>query len=564
MSVPRRSSWLIAVALGLAVAAVYGPVAEFGYVDLDDNEYVFENRLVQSGWTSESVRWAWTAYHSGHWHPLTWLSLMLDFELFGASPAAAHGVNVGLHALGVMLLFGWLQRATGRVWVSAFVAACFALHPLRVESVAWIAARKDVLSGCLLMLTLSAYVAYAQRGGLLHYVGVVLAYGLGLLAKPTLAVVPFGLLLLDVWPLRRIDPARIVSRQGGLLAAEKLPLLVLAAATLRQTAAAQQAAGAWADATVPFGERLANALCSYVAYLGKTLWPSDLAVFYPLVPVPTSHAIASAALLGLLTLVVVGLGRRYPAAFVGWAWYVGTAVPVIGLVQFGGQAMADRYTYIPHIGLLAGGAFAVAEWLEVRRVPRWGASLVALLVLVALATVSRQQLAHWRDSRTLFERALQVTESNYMAHNNLGVFLERHGETDLAAYHYEQAVRANPTWPDALLNYGNTFAWRGQYAAAAQQYQAALTLRPNFATAENNLATALAYQGDLVGAVPHYERAVALRPDYFDARYALADAYERLGRYADAYPHYEWIVAARPDWPPGQAAWQRTRAALGR
>ncbi|MFN2427187.1 MAG: tetratricopeptide repeat protein [Candidatus Binatia bacterium] len=564
-TVGRRA--VVAAALFLSVVALYAPVREFGFVNLDDNEYVTENPYVRSGLSRENVEWAAKAFHSGHWHPLTWIALMTDCEWSGTDPRALHLVNVLLHGAGSAVLFLCLYSATRGFWLSAFVAALFALHPLRVESVAWVAARKDVLSGLFLMLTLWAWVAYAKRPSLGRYALVMVAYGLGLLSKPTLAVVPAGLVLLDHWPLGRRSLSGSLSGENrssssektesaslGWLLVEKLPLVALAFLTLTQTWAAQHAAGAVVDESLSLATRIANASWHYGLYLRRTLWPFDLAVFYPLRPAPVPGAAAVAIGVAALTLVAWRLRARRPYLLAGWLWFLGMLVPVSGIIQFGGQSVADRYTYIPHIGL-----FLALGWLAHDLLRRWPAArtVLAVLLLVGLAARSRDQLQYWRDSTALFERALAVTEENYFAHNNLGVALQAAGRQDEAARHYQEAVRLNPTWPEALNNLGIAHAWRGDFAGARGRFEDALRVRPDFARAENNIGTAYGREGNYERAIEHYARAVELEPTYFDALFGLADALERRGRRDEAAATYRSILELRPGFPPAITALAR-------
>jgi len=534
-----RADLAIAAALIAAVVAVFGRSVGFDFVNLDDSDYVTANPWVLQGLTADSVRWAFTAFHSGHWHPLTWLSLMLDTTLFGPGPAARHGVNVALHAVNAVLAYAVLVWATGRRARSALVAALFALHPLRVESVVWITERKDVLSGLFFLLTLTVWIGWVRRPSLLRYAAVAGAFALGLLAKPMLVTLPALLLLLDVWPLdrwRRESAVRLV--------VEKLPLFGLALASSLVTLASQGAAAATESTdVVPMLARLSGAAWGWLAYLGKTVWPIELAVFYPLRPVPVAEGVAAACGLLLATGVVAWRGRCVPAVAVGWAWFLGMLVPVIGLVHVGGQAYADRFTYLPHLGLFVAIVWAVADAL-----PRRLATGLAAGWLAFLAAVCGWQVGHWRDSVTLFTRALAVTDGNFMAHNNLGVVLASQGRADEAAAHYASAVAANPTWPEARSNYGNVFAWRGDYAAARVQYEAALQVRPDFAVARNNLATTWAHEGNFARAAEHYRLAVEADPGYADARFALADALERLGRTDEALAEYRRTLAQQPAW----------------
>lgn len=563
-------AFVVGLLLG-SVAILYAPVAGFDYINLDDPEYVTENRHVLSGLNRDSIRWAWTAYHSGHWHPLTWLSLMADIDWFGRAPGASHVVNVVLHAGGVVVFYCFLLSATRSPWCSAFAALWFAVHPMRVESVAWITARKDVLSGLFLMLTLLTYSVYARRPSLRRYVLVVLAFAFGLLAKPTLAIVPCALMLLDFWPLRRIDQTRSALREIGRLGLEKIPLVALSAAVLMQTMQSQQAAGARVAADVlPLSDRLANAVTSYVGYLTKTLWPVDLAAFYPLAAVDT--ATAWMALL-LLTMVTIGAATppyrtqaSRPAALqnpriVGWLWFCGTLLPVSGIIQFGAQAMADRYSYIPHVGLLVALTWSAAAIAERLSVPRGVVALGAASLLVVHSWLTATQVRLWENSITLFTHALSVTENNFMAHFNLGLAFEKTGDWERATHHYKEAYRVNRTWPDAINNYGNTFAWRGEFATAREYYRAALERRPHYALAANNLATAYARDGQWGNALEYFERAVAIDPNYVEARFALGQVLETLGERRRAAEQYAIVLAAEPDRHEATLALERVQGA---
>lgn len=557
-----RQRFAVIAALVAAVLFLYAPSRDYPFVQLDDNEYVFENPHVRTGLSAENVRWAFTAFHSGHWHPLTWLSLMADCHWSGADPGALHMGNAALHAAGVAVLFLCLELATGSVWRSALVAALFAMHPLRVESVAWISARKDVLSGLFVMVTVLAWVRYARRDTLARYAAVAFAFALALLAKPTVAILPAALLLLDFWPLRRghlvlAVPATPPAHSIGRLVAEKIPLLLLAGLTLSLTWAAQNAAGAVAGEHLALTTRVANAAWNYALYLSRTFWPFDLAVFYPLQPVSLLTAAFAAALLAAVTAAAWRLRERAPYVLVGWLWFAGTLLPVSGVVQFGGQSMADRYSYLPHIGLLMALVWGAADLAHRRRISAAACSVAAGLTLAMLAARSSDQLRYWRDSVPLFEHAIAVTTGNYMAHNNLGVVLESRGQRDAAARHYAEAVRANPTWPEAQNNLGIAYAWRGDYAGARRHFAEALRVRPAFARAENNMATAFAREGDLDAAIAHYSRAVEIDPAYVDAHYALADALERRGRGAEAARHYARVLELAPSM---QAAARRLQA----
>ncbi len=565
--VPFRRFAVVA-AIVFAVLALYAPVRNYPFINLDDNEYVTDNPFVRTGLSGANIEWALTAFHSGHWHPLTWLSLMADCQWSAADPGALHLVNALFGAAAAALLFLWVESATGCFWRSAFVAALFALHPLRVESIAWVAARKDVLSGLFLMLAIWAWVAYAKNPSVRRYLLAAVAFALGLLAKPTVAILPCGLLLLDFWPLRRrrlpgtsADAGRYEVSLAWLVA-EKLPLLALAALTLRQTWAAQHAAGAVMQGYLPFPTRVANAFWHYALYLGRTFWPLDLAVFYPLRPVPLANAVVSALALALVTVLAWRVRAKLPYVLVGWLWFLGTLLPESGIIQFGGQAIADRYSYIPHIGLFLMLTWGAADLLERWQVPRTAIAGAALFLLGGLAARASDQLGYWSSSVTLFERAIAVTDGNYMAHNNLGVALDDLGHEEEAAKHYAEAVRINPTWPEALNNYGIALARRGEFGEARRRFEEAIRIRPLFAKAENNLGTTYGREQNFDEAIVHYTRALELDASYFDARYALGDALERRGRFRAAEVQYREALALRPGFAPVATALARVQAGI--
>jgi len=504
------------MAAGLVLAAAtlvaYWPVLRNDFVVYDDRTYVVENPHVLPGLSRAGFAWAWTSTHASNWHPLTWLSHMLDQELYGLDARGHHATSLALHLAATLLLFALLDRATRATLRSAFVAALFAVHPLHVESVAWVAERKDVLSTLLLLPTLAAYAAYARRPGPWRYLAVAGLFALGLLAKPMLVTLPILLLLLDFWPLERWS-----ARTAWPLLREKVPLALLALASSVVTVAAQRAGGAVGSMErFPVDVRIGNAILSYVAYLGLAVWPSDLAVFYPHPRAVSLLAVAaSAALLTGVSAWVFRARKRHPYLLVSWLWYLVALVPVIGLVQVGEQAMADRYTYVPLIGIFVMAAWGIPDAMQAARGRSRGLSVVAAVVVLALVPLTRAQVARWRDSRTLFEHALAVTEGNWVAHNNLGLVLEETG-------HPEEAIA---------------------------QLEAALALRPGHPTVHNNLGNALADLDRHDEAVRHFERAIARQPGYAKAHFNLASSLTRLERTAEALKNYREAARLEPDDP---------------
>ncbi len=507
-SPPRSRAWWIALGLAALTAGVYLRVWDCAHLNYDDPDYVTANPVVSAGWSAAGWRWAWTTFHAANWHPLTWLSLMTDVELFGVHPGAQHLVNLGLHALNAVLLFFALRALTGRLWPSALVAAFFALHPLRVESVAWIAERKDLLAGACFLLLLLAYARHARFPGPASYGFVLLSFALGCLAKPMLVSAPFVLLLLDWWPLGRFQAKR---RAGVLL--EKLPLFLLAAGSCAVTVIAQRAGGTVGSIeSLPFTARLANAGAAYLAYLRASVWPSGLAVFYPHPALIGKDPLVPGVLGWLVVLGVwaisLRVSRRAPWFFVGWSWFVGMLVPVIGLVQVGDQAWADRYAYLPLIGLQVAVVFSLAELARRRPALAPHLALAALAGLVACGIAAGVQVGHWKDSAALFQRALAVTEKNWVANNNLGlVHLERR-ELARALEHFQSAAADNPRFVQARFNLGVARQAAGELEPAVREFQQALAIRPGHPESLVALASLARASGDRAQAEAFYEQAL--------------------------------------------------------
>ena len=558
-----RGEWSAAVGLGLAalVVANYSAVGAHGFLYCDDDSYVFENPVVRQGLTGVGVAWAFAAPHVANWHPVSWLSHMLDVSLFGLDAGMHHWVSVGLHAANAVLLFALLRRATGALWASACVAALFACHPLHVESVAWVAERKDVLSGFFFLLTLGAWFAYARRPGIGRYLGVALLFALALLSKAMVVTLPCVLLLLDVWPLGRTPLAAAATPAGrgaraswAWLVGEKLPLLVLSAAVSAAAVASQAGDRAMGDlATLPLAARVANAVSSTVAYLGKALWPTDLAIFYPhpALVAPESYSAFGAAVVGaaLLLLAITALVllalRSRPYLALGWFWYLGMLVPVIGVVQVGEQRMADRYTYLPMIGAYIAVVWGVRDLAAARPWARPALAALVPILLFACLGQGWRQVAHWRSSETVFQHALAVTSDNYFAHNHLGRAYENAGRLEPAIAQYREAIRIRPS-AGALSNLGNALAKNGDPQAAVASFEAALALDPDSADAHGNLGVVRGMLGDWQQAIESYERALALDPDHPRTLCNLGRVHERAGDSARATARYEEAVRRDP------------------
>jgi Flp pilus assembly protein TadD len=531
---------LICLLLALLTLLLYLPVWQHGYIVYDDNLYVTENRMVQRGLSWAGAKWAFTTLHASNWHPVTWLSHMLDWELFGANAGAHHLVNVLFHATNTVLLFLLLCRMTVSLWASALVAALFAWHPLHVESVAWIAERKDVLCAFFGMLALHGYVQYSRSGDRRAYFCSLFCFALGLMAKPMLVTLPFVLLLLDYWPLKR---ARSFLR----LAVEKWPFFLLTVVSCVITIIAQREEAMVDLERQPLSARVANAVVAYASYLAKTVWPSDLAIIYPLDrQIQPGHVALSAITLSVISLFAWRSRSSRPYLLIGWLWFLGMLVPVIGLVQVGRQAAADRYTYLPLIGVfiaLALGATEAAARLRLNAAVR--ASLAAAILLACLGATWRQ-LAYWQDSRTLFAHAVAVTRENAVARLNLGVALEQAGQTNEALAQYRASLRINPERAQAHNNVANLLAASGNKQEAVTHYREALRLNKKAPLAHLNLGTTLLEMGLFDEAMQHYAAAERLAPDDPRPPYLMGKASLQQKRSAEAVAHFRDALRLAP------------------
>jgi len=556
---------LIYVILALATIIAYEPVRHNDFISYDDYAYVTENPQVRGGITLESVVWAFTTSHKANWHPLTWLSHMLDCELFGLNPSRHHLTSLLFHIASMLLLFGILKRMTGAILPSAFVAAAFALHPLHVESVAWVAERKDMLSGFFWMLTIAAYIRYAERPSIGRFLPVVLALGLGLMAKPMLVTLPFVLLLLDYWPLGRFQwmhqsgkRAPPSFKSGNVtyqkatawrLIGEKIPLFVLVVASGVVTFIAQQSAGAMLPVErLALSYRIGNALVSYVLYIGKMIYPSSLAVFYPH---PSTRLPPWQPIFCFIVLVVVSAGiirtaLRHRWLAVGWLWYLGTLIPVIGLVQVGSQAMADRYTYLPSIGIFIMVAWGTAELLTRGRLRKIGLGISAGLLLAVLLICTRMQVRHWQNNLTLYKHVLAVTENNSIIHNSFGCALFEKGQLDEAITQLKEAVRISPKFSLARSNLGRVFLKQGKVNEAIVCFKEVLRIRKDLPDVHHYLGLAKVKQERHDDAITHFNEALRLKPDYINARLHIGYTLFKLGRIQQAVEHYYKILQLKP------------------
>ena len=485
--------------------------------------------------------------YAANWHPLTWLSHIADCELYGLRPAGHHITNLLLHVLNTLLLFWVFRKMTGSVWPSAFVAAVFALHPLHVESVAWVAERKDVLSTLFWLGTMIAYVRYAERCGTGNYLLVVLMFGLGLMAKPMLVTLPCVLLLLDYWPLKRFDKFSI-----KWLIVEKIPLFVLAAGSSIITFFVQQKGGAVIQLEfVSVSSRLGNALVSYIGYIGKMIYPSGLAVLYPYPAegVGSWRPLVAVALLAGLTLFFIRLAGKQRYALVGWLWYLVTLVPVLGMVQVGSQAMADRYTYIPSIGIFVVVAWGLSDLLNRWKNKRVILSISALITILLATLATRIQVGHWRNSIALYEHTLNVTEHNFIIHGNYGKVLDEDGRTEEAIEQYQNVLEIRPDRADAHYSLGVLFWETVKQPQSIAHYQKAVQLEPDMTKAIYNLATALMKISRYDEAAGHFRKVLELRPDHAVAHFNLGVVLDKLGKGQQSINHFKLALKLNPDNP---------------
>ncbi len=545
-----RSRWIIAVGLVLLTVFVFWAVLDLPFINYDDPDYVTQNAQVLKGLTLRSFIWSLGTTHAANWHPLTWLSHMADVSLFGVSPQGHHAMNLLLHCLNAFLLFVLFSSLTGAVWRSALLAALFAVHPLRVESVAWVSERKDVLSTFFWLTAALAYEVYVRRPDWRRYGLLLVLFALGLASKSMLVTFPFTLLLLDVWPLKRINLHQLSVRACWPFIYEKLPLFALSAASSLMTFLAQRAGGAIkAMEEISLGTRLSNSVTAVISYVYKLVWPASLSVFYPYPESPPSSPMLLAILLGLIaaTALALRVRRNHPFVAVGWLWFLVTIFPVIGLVQVGNQAMADRYTYVPGIGLaliIAWGIPAPSTRQPVRAVAVVCAAVAGLAMLSGLTV---RQIGYWSSELQLFEHALAVTERNWLAECVIGMKLEQQGQIDAAIVRYRRAIEIRPQAPEAQNNLGNALLKQGKWNEGIAHLREAVRLWPRYVSALSNLGAALCEASQIEQGLPYLTEAVKQAPDYVLAHYNLGLALMSVGRWDEAQGHLEEVLRLAPN-----------------
>jgi protein O-mannosyl-transferase len=582
----KKYKYLIIVFLIVATFVAFGRIVANDFINFDDDKYITENNNIKSGINTESIKWAFTSSHAGNWHPLTWLSHILDWRLFGANASGHHFVSLLMHIGSAILLFLFLSKITGSLWPGAFVAALFALHPLRVESVAWASERKDVLSMFLGLAVLYTYALYVEKPKLYKYYLCLILFALSLLAKPMLVTLPFVLMLLDYWPFGRwqkaLKPELLpVSNDGGSvkkkgkqrkdsstkekkismrltnhaktirsLLWEKSPFIFLALVSCIVTIWAQNKGGAVASLEkLSFLERILNAIVSYVAYLIKIFWPVNLAVFYPYEQLLPLWQVFGAALILLgISIAVIYAIKKAPFLFVGWFWYLGTLVPVIGLMQVGKQAMADRYTYLPSIGIGIMIAWGVLYLLPKEEQIRKKILIpIVSIVLTVLTILTWQQCGDWKNSVVIYDHDLKVTKNNDLAHYNLANELVKQKNITQAIAHYLEAIEINPYYSGAYSNLGATLAAQGKNEEAIAYYLAAIKINPDQEEAHSNLGIVLAAQGKNEEAIAHYLAAIKINPNYDDAYFNLANLFMKQGKIEEAIDNYGKAIKINPD-----------------
>ena len=563
----KRVKLLIYIGLAAITFAAYEPTLYNSFVNYDDPLYITENPRIVVGITLDSVIWAFTQPQSYMWHPLTTLSHMLDCQLFGLNAHWHHFVSLLFHITNALLVFFVFTNLTGAIWPSAFIAAVFALHPMQVESVAWAAERKTVLSGLFWFLTISVYIWYAKRPAIGRYTLLLVVFGLCIMTKPIVVTLPFALLLLDYWPLERLRYNTMPDKQGannrkqktedafpklsaGRLIIEKIPLIALSAVLSVITFFAQAKSNVIIDINaLTLEDRVANAFLSYTRYIGKLFWPRNLVVFYPFdIDRFKFWQIAMCVVLFLvITGLVIYFGRTHKYLLVGWFWFVGTLVPAIGLVQVGLQALADRYAYISYIGLFVIIAWGLPELLSKWPQRKIALSMSMVIALTTLGICTHTQAGYWRNSYTLFSHVAEVSQNNYIAYNYLGAALNSMGRYQDAIEAYKQAIKINPYFADPFVGLGITYDKLGSWQNEVEAYKQAIKLKPGYANAYYNLGVAYKDLGRLEDAMEAYKQTIKFNPDYAEAYNNLGVTYYQLGRYQDAIEAYKQAIKIKPD-----------------
>jgi protein O-mannosyl-transferase len=551
----RLSVFFISLILILLTTAIYWQVQGFDFVNYDDTEYVSENPHIQKGVSSDSILWALTTCYFSNWHPLTWMSYMLDFQLFGLWAGGFHFVNLLFHLVNALLLFFLFRKMTGQIWQSGFLAIVFALHPLHVESVAWVSERKDVLSAFFWILTIHAYLRYVGRPVWNTYVYVVIFFVMGLMSKPMVVTLPFVLLLLDFWPLRRFgldaQENKLNLKISGLIR-EKIPLFLLTLVSAGITFYAQKHGGAVRSFDhLPLDKRLANITISYIDYITKFIYPNKLAIFYPYPDmIPWWKIISAIMTLALLTGLAIRFMHRSRYVIVGWLWFLGTLVPVIGLIQVGSQSMADRYMYLPMIGLSIIVAWGFPDLLAPIRRKRAVIGAMAVIIIPIASAITWRQIGYWQNSITLFSHAVKTMPDNILAHAKLGETLSKQGKFMQAIAHYKFVLKKKPTHHDALINMGLTLLNMKNPSEAIGFFNQVLEIKQDDSQALRLTGYAMAAQGNYEKAIPYYEIALSIEPSNSELYFLMGIAYNALANQTLAVKCYQKAIELKPDDTP--------------
>lgn len=538
----KKKKLIVYIFLIVITSAVFWQVYQYEFIDLDDSVYVLNNQHIQSGITSDAIRWSFSTLYAEFWHPVTWFSLMFDYQFYGFNAGGYHLTNIILHILSTLLLFWIFNRMTGEIWKSAFVAAIFALHPLHVESVAWIAKRKDVLSGFFWMLTLCFYVYYTQKPVIKRYLLVVSSFALALMSKPIVVTLPMIMILLDYWPLRRF-----ASHKGNRISwqiKEKMPFFILSGIFTVLTYIAHHNPH---TENFPPGLRIGRAFVSFVNYIEKTFWPADLAVYYPFSNQLQIWQVTGAVILMIfISFIIITVRKRHPYLLVGWFWYVITLLPVIGIFQAAPKSFYDHYAYLPTIGItmmLAWGIPVLFLKKPFRRIILFASAAAIIMLMVALAG---KQCGFWKNNLTLFGHALHVTRNNAIAHNFLALELEKQETFDEALYHFDEAIRIIPDYADVYFNKGNVYIKLGQYQKAIAQYQEAIRLKPYYAEAYNCMGSAYADTGQYEKALEYFNKSIRLKKNFADAYYNRGLIYIKLRQDQLAFADFNESIRIKP------------------
>ena len=541
---PKRQILIVYAVLTVVTLAVFWQVNQFDFINFDDPIYVTENSHIHSGITLDGFRWAFSTKYYGLWHPLIWISFMFDYQLHGLNAGGYHLTNLILHIMSALMLFWLFNRMTGAIWRSAFVAALFALHPLHVESVAWIAERKDVLSAFFWMLTLCLYVYYTEKPVIRRYLLVLLCFACALMSKPMVITLPVVMILLDYWPLGRFQ-----SKKGNLVLwqlKEKTLFFILSAALVIFTLYAPHSKSYVKD--FPLGSRIANVPVSFVTYLEKTFWPHDLAVFYPFSDqLPVWQVLGAALLILVISIAVIAAVKRLPYLFVGWLWYTITLLPVIKIVQVGRDSMADRYHYLPSIGITVMLAWGIPLFIKSEEIRKKILFPAGIIFLAIMAFLTWQQCGYWKNSVTLYSHTLQTTKDNALAHNNLGIALFAEGKVEEAIEHYNEAIRMTPDYIYFYNNRGAAYAKLGQYQRAIENYNQAISLKPDDAGVYYNKGIVYTDIGQYQLAIENFNTAIHLKPNNADAYNNRGTIYSKLGQYQQAIESCNQAIRLKPN-----------------